>query len=327
MDKTRFSYLFHQYVKQQCSPTEYREFLQAVIAAKNEEQLRDLLSSMWENASSTDKLDAQQKEKILSQILQSEAIKYRKSWIYKIAASIIFILLSGAIVLLTFDHQKNIESTASLEVPVNENKRIELPDGSIVWLTVGSSLDFPSTFNTHSREVYLIGEGYFDIRHDIQKEFIVHTGDLKTTVLGTAFNIRAYDSDRSITVTVTRGKVKVSDETQVFGIISRDQQITFDKAQHKVEQRAVKSDGYVAWAERDILFDDLTLEEAVYQLEKRFNISIDFSNPETKKCRFTATFANDESIQQILDVICEFHGVSYTKKEENKYTITGKGCL
>src|SRR5690606_2859673 len=92
----------------------------------------------------------------------------------------------------------------------NEHRLLHLPDGSTVIVGVGSKLNYPSSFDSlRTREVYLEGQAYFDIRHNPQKPFIIHTGKVATTVLGTSFNIKAWPEDQDITVTVTRGKVRV----------------------------------------------------------------------------------------------------------------------
>src|SRR5688572_8298430 len=103
---------------------------------------------------------------------------------------------------------------------------LRLPDGSTVLLNEGSKLEYPITFSGDTREVFLQGEGYFDIQHNPSKPFVVKTANVTTTVLGTAFNVKAFPSEKHITVTVTRGKVKVSKDEKVLGVITHDQQIT-----------------------------------------------------------------------------------------------------
>ena len=85
-----------------------------------------------------------------------------------------------------------------------KTKTVHLPDGSTVVLNTSSRLD-----DTKPREVTLIGEGYFDIQKAPGQPFLVHTGKLTTRVLGTTFNIRAYPGDKSIQITVTKGRVQV----------------------------------------------------------------------------------------------------------------------
>ncbi|WP_163024732.1 FecR family protein, partial [Pseudomonas viridiflava] len=101
----------------------------------------------------------------------------------------------------------------------NEHQKVNMPDGSTVILNNNSSISYPKVFGV-KRAVTLTGVGYFDIRHDLKKSFTVHTGNLSTVVLGTAFNIKAYDRDHEISVTVTRGKVSVLDSNAALAILT-----------------------------------------------------------------------------------------------------------
>jgi ferric-dicitrate binding protein FerR (iron transport regulator) len=220
------------------------------------------------------------------------------------------------------------ETIAELTADRETHQVVKLPDGSVVVLNAGSSLEFPETFNgKKSREVTLRGEGYFDIKHDASSLFIVYTGKLRTTVLGTAFNIKAYPDDNDITVTVTRGKVKVSDDKKVIGIITPDQQIKFNKHEEVSQQQRVDSKEVAAWSDRDIFFDDATLADVVKQLEQRFKVDIVFDNDTIKDCRFTATFVGGEDLNQILTVICEFNGSYFNRDATGIIHISGgAGC-
>lgn len=118
-------------------------------------------------------------------------------------------------------------SNLEISHPQKENKVIFLPDGSTVFLSPGSRLNYPSTFDgKKKREVFLQGQGFFDIKHNASRPFIVHSGQVATTVLGTAFNIKAQPHEKYITVTVKRGKVSVSDRYKTLGVITPQEQIS-----------------------------------------------------------------------------------------------------
>ena len=193
-------------------------------------------------------------------------------------------------------------------------------------LNGASKLEFPESFSHGVREVTLTGEAYFDITHDPMRPFVVHTGKVRTTVLGTAFNIKAYPEQSDITVTVTRGKVKVSDDKQVFGIVNPDQQITFNKNREVTEQKAVDSHEVTAWMEKDIYFDDITIDHAVAQLEKRFDVSITLTNSKINDCKFTATFVRGEDLEQILRILCDFNNATLVANGNNSFEIQGGIC-
>jgi len=213
-----------------------------------------------------------------------------------------------------------------LEVPLNQKMKVVLADGSQIWANSGSELKYPKIFNGKTREVYLSGEAYFDIRHDASRPFIIHTGKVITTVLGTAFNIKEDNVLHTVVVTVTRGKVSVANGSQSLGVITRNQQISFNTMDNKSVQTNVIAKQAIAWQETDIHFDDITFADAAAQLQQRFNVKISFANEKVKNCRFTGTALKAEKLDDILKVICAFNNATYQTKTDGSIIIDGHGC-
>lgn len=199
-----------------------------------------------------------------------------------------------------------------------ENRLIRLPDGSTVIVSAGSKFNYSSSFDGQSkREVYLEGEAYFDIKHNFEKPFIVHTGKVETTVLGTAFNVKAWPNDTDIAVTVTRGKVKVGVKNKTFGLIIPNEQLIYNKEKELSVQNAVEASKYLEWKKQDLLLDDLTITEATELLEERFQVSITCNDDRICSQRFTTIFLKDESLEKILKSICEFNNAAYLYNKDN----------
>ncbi|MEP7229689.1 MAG: FecR domain-containing protein [Ginsengibacter sp.] len=202
--------------------------------------------------------------------------------------------------------------TKNTKVETKKNRVIFLPDGSTVILSHGSKLNYPSTFDgMATREVYLEGQAFFDIRHNKQRPFIVHTGNLQTKVLGTAFNIKAIPGEDDIVVTVKRGRVSVNDENKLLGIITPNQQITYAKSKVKSLVQTVKNESYLTWKQEDLLIDNLTISEAAKLMEDRYNVKIVINNPEIESLRFTTTFSKNATLEETLNSICLFNGLVY----------------
>ena len=176
----------------------------------------------------------------------------------------------------SFLHQDNL---TKLSVRASQKKEVTLPDGSTVWLNAVSELKYLKQFNGMIREVYLPGEAYFDVQHNPEKAFIIHTGKVVKTVLGTAFNIKEDESKH--TVTVTRGKVKVANGTKQLGIITSNQQISFNSQTSKVVQTEVNVSETIAWREQDLHFEDITFAEDAVKLQQRFNVRINLEMNES----------------------------------------------
>jgi transmembrane sensor len=328
MNNSRLEFLFHRYLSGICTQEEELELIQ-YLNESNDPQVKHLLNELWNHSS--DRLPAERSEQILNSILSPPpkvVPLQRKSYVWRRAAAIIgFIALSGAAYYQFNNAPSSERSVAPLAEIPQHHQYLKLPDGSTVILNNDSKLEYPHSFNDKStREVYLTGEGFFDISHDDAKPFVVHTGKVNTTVLGTAFNVKAYPEQNDITVTVTRGKVKVTDEVKLLGILTPDEQIIFHKSNHQARLETVKSNEVIEWTEKDIFFDDVSMLEAAKQLEERFHVKITFKNDNIKNCRFTATFIRGEDLNQILDVICEFNQAQYSADESGDIQVSGNGC-
>jgi ferric-dicitrate binding protein FerR (iron transport regulator) len=214
----------------------------------------------------------------------------------------------------------------ALNVPLDQKKQVVLADGSKIWVNSLSELKYPQAFNGKTREVYLSGEAYFDIRHDASKPFIIHTGKVITTVLGTAFNIKEDNLQHTIVVTVTRGKVSVANGKSQLGVITPNQQISFNTVNNQHTQIDVDAKKAIAWQESDIHFDDITFAAAAGQLQQRFKVKISFANEKVKNCRFTGTALKEENLDKILKVICAFNNATYQTKADGSIVVDGPGC-
>lgn len=203
-----------------------------------------------------------------------------------------------------------------------ENRVIFLPDGSEVILSPGSKLNYPSSFDgMGTRQVFLDGQAFFDIKHNTSRPFIVHTGNLETIVLGTAFNIKAIHEEKEITVTVTRGKVKVTDQRKVLGTITPNQQITYNKENITSAMKVIDDNAYLDWKNEDLFIDNLTLSEAAKILEDKFKIKIIINDSSIREQRFTATFPKDEQLDQALKSISIFNNVVYTYNNDKSEVV------
>lgn len=202
---------------------------------------------------------------------------------------------------------------------------IRLPDGSAVVLNDKSELRYNADFGTDAREVFLTGEAYFDIKHDRGRPFRVHTGKVMTTVLGTAFNIKAWPEAGEVKVTVDRGKVQVGDDSRTYGTITRDQQIAVNTATYAFTQTEVKAQEATEWKSTYLILDDMSLADAAALIEARYQVHVVFDNDRLKACRVSATFLNDEGLEQVMTVLTTVTQSTYTQ-HNNSLVLQGPGC-
>lgn len=334
----RFKYLFHQYVNKTASLEEAEEFLVMMKRDSYNKELQLLLDEFWEEPYSMTPSYEERAERIFNKIMASSQIietanlksRGKRIWL-KAAAAVLIFALSALFYAKEYKASKpqlvKVNNTRMVKPDKPSRRFINLPDGSSVILNENSKIEFGENFLVNGvREVYLEGEAYFDIIHDSSHPFIVRTGKLQTTVLGTAFNINANSETGTVIVTVTRGKVKVGDRTRTFNVILPDEQVVFNRDLSRHFKKPVDAGTITAWKNEDIYFDDVSISNVANQLEERFNVSIVFANDIIKNCRFSATFLNSQSLQQILNVIGEFNHIKYQLKDNKTVVLDGAGC-
>ena len=315
MDKKYFILLLNKYLKREATEEEYDLLVSHYNLFESEP---DIFDSFSQNQKTDIKNEIE--NNIWNEIFfednnsKDASSPNHRVWISILSiAAVLFIIISAGLYFLNQEpHKQN--SVISRLTNIKENRLIQLPDGSTVIVSPGSKLNYPSSFDgLAKREVYLDGQAYFDIRHNSVKPFIIHTGKLKTIVLGTAFEINAWADGSSIRVTVSRGKVKVEDQfDRTIGIVTPNQQITYDKSNHNIVQKVVNVLEYLEWKEHDLLLSDVTVAEAAKLLEDRFKVKIMINDEQIKSKRFSTTFQKGENIEKILNSIAEFNDAEYS---------------
>jgi transmembrane sensor len=343
MSKQELTSLLQQYLSKDISPAQKQALASLIANATDEEQIRASLEEIFNQYQPEETLTVQNSEahynRILQQIKKPAAATpkavppvhrvhfLQRSWV-RIAAAAAVILIAGVIVFRLLPsrsaQQQAKNNTSAIEKKLNRN--ITLPDGSKVLLHAGSDLTYPNVFNGSTREVTLTGEAFFDVAHNTAQPFIIHSGNIKTTVLGTAFNIKAWPAETEVTVTVTRGKVRVENEAGVLGIITPDQQLSVNTQNKQMKQETVDAEAAILWKKQEYTMDNVTFDEAITELQVRYGIIIEpGAGEQTGNCRFTASFKQDESLEYVLNVICKIYQASW-KKVDDKIVITNINC-
>ena len=216
--------------------------------------------------------------------------------------------------------------------------KIELPDGSIVWLNAGSKLTYDKNFGKDLREVTLTGEGYFDVMKMKEKPFIIHTSSINIKVLGTVFNVKAYPEDKHTETSLIRGSVEVTIKNRPNDkiilspseklVVENDAIIKNGKVSEKKDNTsaaAIKTlmsvnklkyspaDSTVAeteWIKNRLVFRDESLAELAVRMERWYDVSIDITDEDLQQKRVTGIFEN-ETIDQALGALKIFIPFKY----------------
>ena len=211
-----------------------------------------------------------------------------------------------------------------------EKSVLFLDDGSKVWLNSASTITFASDFTSgETRDVHLEGEAFFDVTHDANKPFIVHTSGIKVKVLGTSFNVRSYDEEKTIQTTLVTGKVQIeqpADHGQAVGVLQLkpSQRAEFDKLSKIINVHEVVQVNAGAWREDKLVFDETPIDEVLLQLERWYGVRIHVADRANLHCRLSATIA-EESLKDVLKLMEVSHRISYTVSGKDVF-IEGAFC-
>jgi hypothetical protein len=218
---------------------------------------------------------------------------------------------------------------------VNDKKvsqRFLLPDGSSVTLEPQSSIKFLPEFNKPAtREIYLNGEGFFEVAHNKQRPFLVHANKITTKVLGTSFIVKAFPKDKNVTVVVKTGKVSVYTNQDKLNagseiILTPNQQIVFDKNKDKIARRIVEVPLPILPAEeiKRMRFEEASVKEIFEAIEKIYGVEIEFNEALYSSCTLTTT-VSEGGLFNRLDIITSAIGANYVVVED-KVVIDGTDC-
>ncbi|MGO4770381.1 FecR family protein [Flavobacterium sp. W22_SRS_FK3] len=342
MYKKVFEELFEGYLQHTLSEVEEQQLMEMIRNGMHDDFIQEKISFLLRDHKDLAFLEKEKGDNILTYILSDSSVKVipirEKSskktlrTLLAIAAAITVLFAVRNIFFyksspdyLKIDTVEQSEERSPV-LAFSGKQLIHLPDGSTILLNENSSVQYnQDSFNDKTREVTLSGEAYFDIKRNITKPFIVHTGKVQTKVLGTAFNINAYKSSKNIQVTVTRGKVQVGDLDRIYGIITPNQQIVVNKSTLVHEQNNVNAAIAVEWKSNYLILDDLNMKEAVTMISEKYKVKILLSNEKIKNCRITASFLNEEDLDHVLKVICSVIETNY-HNENGVITLDGKGC-
>lgn len=262
-----------------------------------------------------------------------------------LAASVLLIVVSTALWLRPTSIKPVIISQLKpalqkvILTPNGSRTKILLPDGSNVWLNSGSKLSYNKNFETGLREVYLSGEAFFDVIKNPQRPFIIHTNKIDVKVLGTSFNIKAYDNDKTVETSLIKGSLKVflrKDPSNAY-LLKPNQKLVLQneeiisgkntkhpKAADMVPVVAIMQLSYLkgrntnvesSWT-RDILsFEDEMFADVAKKIERWYDIKIVFKNKIWEQQYLSGSFEK-ESLEMALKALQFSTGFSYKKEDK-----------
>lgn len=264
---------------------------------------------------------------------------------FKLAAAITAIAVIGLGAIL-FINQKGLPSLQGKQISLLSNdvkktvnntmgvRRVMLEDGTVIALKPNSSIEYPESFANDERRVLLKGEAFFDVSKDKDRPFIISTSQLRVKVLGTSFNVVAYEGAKEVSVAVKTGRVSVAKSKQVTApepegeevILTPNQEVVYNTAEDLFSKKLV--------ARPEVILAKPTLFETQYDgapvvkilsgLEQNYGISILYDEEVLSNCILTTSMA-EEGLYERIQIICRAIGAEYEINNAN-IIIKSNGC-
>lgn len=220
---------------------------------------------------------------------------------------------------------KNKQALNQLVIPYGKTSEIILPDGTKVFLNAGSRLAYPDLFTGDTREVMLLGEAYFEVKHDAKHPFVVLANDLRIKDLGTRFNVSAYPADGRVETVLTEGKVSIRQTNAGLFTLSTElipgQMASFDRQTDQIQVKQVDVEDYILWTQGLIKFESVDLSRIVKKLERFYNIRFRFDEPLLGTLKISGKLELKEDRNEVLERISRTASVNIVKKGEDLYVI------
>jgi len=299
---------------------------------ENASEYNDLFS-LWSQSSSMAMPSAIDQQNALDRVRKLSGIQTSsKRWIHlaiQAAAVVALSLIFSGV--YSYLNQPNTELNSPVSSAVFQEvkaaygtqTKVELADGTTVFLNSGSKLRFPQTFeNQNQRTVELDGEGYFSVTKNEKLPFVVHTSRLNIKVLGTKFNVDAYADNQAVNIALVEGKVMLQDGSTQSGNdlldLTPNQVATFNTTNNSLSKSDVKDlNKYTAWITGRIVFFGDPIHTVIKKLEKWYNVEIVLADKKLENYVFTGTFI-DESLEQVLNILSLTSPMTYVIQPSKK---------
>ncbi|WP_343307260.1 FecR family protein [Chitinophaga niabensis] len=278
-------------------------------------------------------------QNMVSRSRQAKMVQVKRPWIrYAAAAAAILLITGGSLAYLWKKGAATGLQTYEHYTAAQSRKTVVLPDSSVIMLNANSHLSISKHFDNEHREVTITGEAFFDIKHDQEHPFIVHTSEYRIRVLGTSFNVKSYPGSHGTETDLISGKVEIVTNgsnvkeriilrpNEKF-VLEREHQPAINKthsatvAVSKGTVEKINLDTLTrqapetSWARQKMEIKDETFEQIALKLQAWYGIRVIFASEDVKQYRYTATF-NDETIFKALQYLKQSYPFNYRIEQD-----------
>ena len=317
--------ILEKYIKGNCSKEEFEKAVSILNGRSGEGILNDFMGKHWSNFFVEEGRGKEEKfELALHRIHHTINVNEQRESIFRRyyngfakVAAIMVLPLMIALAFFYGESRREVEDVfTTMSIPCGVKSQVDLPDGSKVWLNSGSKIKFPASFRGKDyRNIELDGEGYFQVASNKHKPFVVNTGSIAVEVLGTSFNVRAYNDDPNVLVALVEGRVKLlkdaGKELKELARLEPNQVGRYNKKKERLLLQSKRNlDQYVAWKDGKLVYVNEPFELVLRQMSRRYGVDYETKDPGVKRNRITATFIY-ESLEEFLKIIALSTPVEY----------------
>lgn len=203
--------------------------------------------------------------------------------------------------------------------PPGQRAILKLYDGTTVWLNAASTLRYPNVFAGKSRNVELDGEAYFDVKHKDNIPFIVSTEKLDIEVLGTKFNVFAYNGQNEFTAYLEEGAIQIYTNSDKSNSLLLYPNEVAELKENMLAKRSVSNKDFLLWKEGIYAFDDLPFQEIINKLELYYDIKIEINNPALAEYKFSGKFRQRDGVVSALRTFQKVYNFSFHKDDDSNH--------
>jgi len=207
----------------------------------------------------------------------------------------------------------------TIQIPRGGTYELTLPDGTNVWLNAATTLRYPTDFFGDTREVELSGEAYFEVAKDENKPFIVKSKKFDIEVLGTHFNVNAYDDNSEIETMLYEGKVKIVQPDHKSVVLKPMQQATVNAFTDDLDVKDIDSKDAISWKDGDFVFDNELITNVMKKISRWYDVEVVYDGP-LPKARYVGKVSRYENVSQVLKMLALTNTIHF-KVEERRITV------
>lgn len=313
-------------------PQELKNLIDRYLKNNVTEQEREFVDEWYQSYNETNHLiPAAKEEQLKSEIygyvkerVTTRPAKIRRLNLIRYAAAAAIVVLIGAGLLFrrTSTRQPQAPIFATYKTNVGQVKKLELPDGTTVWLNAMSRIRIGQGFNNAAtRSVYLDeGEAFFEVKHDPAHPFLVITNSITTKVLGTSFNVKAYKQLNYVAVTLRTGHVEVRDKHGKMAVLMPNQRATYAVGQQAFLLSSYNGEKSRGWVEGRSALSNASFRELAMTVNNIYGVKVNSPNMQTDTYKYNIIISSQHTVDETMRLICSIHKNS-SRRRNNEVTI------